>query len=66
MALGYAVAGLLLDRYGARTTTYATAVLILAVGAMWVGPARRREGIGHAVAPAPADQHLVDVRTTHG
>jgi MFS family permease len=66
MSIGYAVAGPLLDRYGARTTTYVTAVLILAVGAMWIGPARRREGAAEAVASAAPDPHLCEVRTTHG
>ena len=66
MALGYAVAGPMLDRHGARTTTYVTAVLILAVGALWIGPARRREGAGGTVGALVPEPHLCEVRTTHG
>lgn len=68
MAAGYAIAGLLLDRFGARTTTYVTAVAILAVGAMWIGPASRGEGLpplADAADRAPATP-LAAVRTTHG
>ena len=68
MAAGYAIAGALIDRFGARTTTYVTAVAILGVGAMWLGPARRHEGLPSASVAGPhdADAHLVEVRTTHG
>ena len=41
MAAGYAVAGPLLDRFGARNVTYGTAVVILLIGTLWIGPARR-------------------------
>lgn len=44
-AAGYAVAGPALDTYGARATTVAAAVVLLAGGAMWLTP-------GRATAPA--------------
>ncbi len=40
-AFGYALAGPLLDRFGAKSTTLGTAVVILAIGGLWIGPARR-------------------------
>ncbi len=43
LAAGYAVAGPMLDAFGARTTTLVTAVAILAVGGIWIGPLVRRE-----------------------
>lgn len=39
-AAGYGIAGPLLDRFGARTTTFVTAVAILGTAMLWVGPAR--------------------------
>jgi len=67
MAVGYAVAGPLLDQYGARTTTYVTAVAILAIGTMWIGPARRHQGLraDHA-ADETIDTHIAEVRSHIG
>lgn len=45
LAAGYAVAGPLLDAVGARTTTFVTAAVIVAIGLMWVGPLRRGEAV---------------------
>jgi predicted MFS family arabinose efflux permease len=55
MAAGYAVAGPLLDIYGARTTTYITAVVILAAGTLWIGPLRRHGARAMAPATVPLD-----------
>lgn len=67
MAVGYAIAGPLLDQYGARTTTYLTALAILAIGTMWIGPARRHQGLP---ADNPADEnaetHIAEVRSHRG
>lgn len=41
LAAGYGIAGPLLDRFGARTTTYVTAVAIAATALLWAGPALR-------------------------
>lgn len=41
--LGFLVAGPALEWFGARPTTYATAVMILFTGLIWLGPARRNE-----------------------
>jgi predicted MFS family arabinose efflux permease len=49
MAMGYALAGPLLDAFGPRTTTYLAAALILVTGTMWVGPLLRGEA-----RPAPS------------
>ena len=46
-AVGFAVAGPLLAQFGARTTTLATAVLILLTSLLWLGPTRR------GLPPAP-------------
>lgn len=66
-AAGYAIAGVLLDRVGARTTTYVTALAILGVGCMWIGPARRREGRGPVPAlTEPGFRSVAEVRATPG
>lgn len=64
LALGYLVAGPLLDRFGARTTTLVAAVAIVAIGAMWLGPAVRHEGRFDEtlVELVPADTHLPEER----
>ena len=41
--LGFLVAGPALELVGARTTLFATAILIVTTGLIWLGPARRRE-----------------------
>jgi MFS family permease len=41
LASGYAIAGPLLEQFGPRTTTFLTALGILAVATIWIGPARR-------------------------
>ncbi len=64
-ALGYAVAGPLLERFDARSVTLGTAGFILAIGAMWIVPARR----GVPAPPAfddPADRSRTVVDTLHG
>lgn len=65
LAVGYLVAGPLLDRFGARATTLVAAVAILAIGVMWLGPAVRHEGIAVEALPelAPSDAHLPEERT---
>lgn len=40
LAAGYAIAGPLLEHFGARTTTLVTAGGILVVATIWIGPAR--------------------------
>lgn len=55
MAAGYAVAGPLLDRFGARDVTYGTAVVILLIGTLWIGPARR------GLAPRPIFDEAVEI-----
>lgn len=66
LAIGYAVAGPMLDAFGARTTTFVTAVVILAVGALWIGPFRREEGgrRSPAAGTEPLDERPVAVAIT--
>ena len=59
MAVGYGVAGPMVEAIGARATIAWTAVAILALALLWVGPALRGRGI--AAAARPAD----DVLTEH-
>ena len=40
-SVGYAVAGPLLDAFGAKTVTLGTAVVILCIGCLWIAPSRR-------------------------
>lgn len=55
LAAGYAVAGPMLDAFGARATTVVTAVAILAVGCLWIGPLRRGEAGRSSPALAAAE-----------
>ncbi len=59
MAVGYGVAGPMVEAIGARATIAWTAVAILALALLWVGPALR--GRGASATACPAD----DVLTEH-
>ena len=61
MAVGYGVAGPMVEAIGARATIAWTAVAILALALLWIGPALRGRGRGVAARAGPAD----DVLTEH-
>jgi hypothetical protein len=51
-AVGYGIAGVMLESFGPRTTTASVSVLLLALGLMWVGPAARSRQRTPVLAPA--------------
>jgi MFS family permease len=48
LAIGFAVAGPMVDRLGARTTNTVVAFVTLALLGFWIGPLRRERGLGAA------------------